>query len=900
MQHTGISKEDERQRQQQQQQQQQRQQQQEEEYQDPLLNPGQLKQIVKNLPGKQKHPHDDYHYGDSDDLLTEIDEFFNYTEVAMELNQYPKTYSTDFGTEWKFKSNQENRKQIEYILDQLEHAASERRIRAAKHLVYISLGGYDSAERSLAANIIEHNQFLYDSGALPTIFQAFKFACSRHDSQNTLAMSPGESSDLNCEIELYITLMYIMIESLRASGHFTDERGFLDPSIMQHLFLVVSQLRDKHIKSFPVKKLVLLLWKAMLCTFGGLKELKVAKTAARALYGLKPINDDIISKCTPQDIHAFQNEITLKYPTYTPPDIPLPISTTMSIKATPSLAVAMGIADATTRTDLPYQTLFPPKSSANSSSNNTRKPQQSQLQQLNLTWTAPQSQSFILPLSINGPGIPRSTIEAGDLYVRNMHLSLANHQIILEREKAIHKWERKKEDSSRQGTQETLGEVSDPKVAMSAGIAQRFDAIEQIYAAIIPELQNIVIVLLKFLLSTVTAAKINGKSSKHTSNNNNITTEKEQQELEDADALRNREILSKAISAILFLSLKWTKISHILKSEYISQLLVDSGCLLLILKILGLQEVTALVAAKTDLEGSSFSDKYDLHKKPVTSNRPYTNARNMFWTINFLRILQMLTKRKTHRIMLLVQYKSSAILKRILKVSHPVMELYTLKILKSQVPYLGRKWRSLNMKIVSAIYLRCHTVLKDDWISKYDTDSDMEDGMMQEINLRLLIRLYNGQRYLPAMLPQQDEPSGLDKGAAVTSAFEEDIELDPAFLANYEEWLEENVYHSERTDDEDSYSATENALVDRPLPGTPVPSSPMMEALTDGINTLYHKELEQEFSAQDDIDDMARLDPVKYIADRLFQVEQNTIKRWSDPDMRQWETVDEVGNLRGV
>lgn len=81
----------------------------------------------------------------------------------------------------------------------------------------------------------------------------------------------------------------------------------------------------------------------------------------------------------------------------------------------------------------------------------------------------------------------------------------------------------------------------------------------------------------------------------------------------------------------------------------------------------------------------------------------------------------MLTKGKTHRIMLLVQYKSSvrltsrdidstlfllfisslliirigqAILKRALKVSHPVMELYVLKVLKSQVPYLGRKWRS--------------------------------------------------------------------------------------------------------------------------------------------------------------------------------------------------------------
>lgn len=41
----------------------------------------------------------------------------------------------------------------------------------------------------------------------------------------------------------------------------------------------------------------------------------------------------------------------------------------------------------------------------------------------------------------------------------------------------------------------------------------------------------------------------------------------------------------------------------VLKFEYLSQLLVDSGCLLLILKILGLQEVTTLVSAQTDIEG---------------------------------------------------------------------------------------------------------------------------------------------------------------------------------------------------------------------------------------------------------------------------------------------------------
>lgn len=49
----------------------------------------------------------------------------------------------------------------------------------------------------------------------------------------------------------------------------------------------------------------------------------------------------------------------------------------------------------------------------------------------------------------------------------------------------------------------------------------------------------------------------------------------------------------------------------------------------------------------------------DLEEEEQEDEELYTNERNLHWTINLLRILQMLTKRKTHRIVLLVQYKSS-------------------------------------------------------------------------------------------------------------------------------------------------------------------------------------------------------------------------------------------------
>lgn len=85
--------------------------------------------------------------------------------------------------------------------------------------------------------------------------------------------------------------------------------------------------------------------------------------------------------------------------------------------------------------------------------------------------------------------------------------------------------------------------------------------------------------------------------------------------------MRHREITSKAVSAILILTLKWFKTSRtshprplavlmcgsdVMKFHYLSQLLVDSNCLLLILKMFGLQEVSTSVRTKNEVEDYKF------------------------------------------------------------------------------------------------------------------------------------------------------------------------------------------------------------------------------------------------------------------------------------------------------
>ena len=136
----------------------------------------------------------------------------------------------------------------------------------------------------------------------------------------------------------------------------------------------------------------------------------------------------------------------------------------------------MGISNATAHTELPYQTLFPPKSSGNSNGSGKVKQQQS----LSMAWPPPQSQSFVLPLEEGSQGVPQSTKEAGTLYLKNMYMSVANQQIFLEREKSIHKWERRQDGAV---AFDDILSKDDAWQQVSEEMKRRFKGLEQIYVS---------------------------------------------------------------------------------------------------------------------------------------------------------------------------------------------------------------------------------------------------------------------------------------------------------------------------------------------------------------------------------------------------------------------------------
>ncbi|KAI9827996.1 MAG: hypothetical protein M1819_006839 [Sarea resinae] len=456
-----------------------------------------------------------------------------------------------------------------------------------------------------------------------------------------------------------------------------------------------------------------------------------------------------------------------------------------------------------------------------------------------------------------GSDIPASILEAGQLFASRMRTTRAMRQLWKERERFI-RFERgwgeagsaESEDDDLRDASEIDASAQDDETSdrerVDQDIHQKLAAVDDFYREALPHLQSVVIVLLKLILANVTAlvtqpngsmgtngygpgfpmqdptaaasqpragANVNRRQMNGTENGQEKAAQQDAQKMiDELDSVRSQEITAKAVSGLLILLLKWFKISHVLKFEYMTQLLLDSNYLPLILKLFAHQELERVVDSKTDRDDLGFfafcqahsdnqpldvdsSDEEDddacpppvvqLRRKQAPSPsaeeapppapgppevdelgypvsdlpaEPITNYswRNFFSTINYLRIMQKICKNKAHRNLLLVQYKSSTILRKALKVPQPTLRLYTLKLFKNQVPYCGRKWRQSNMRVITAIYLHCHPELRDDWLAGSDIDAEVEDALPHEQALRALTHWFNLKRY-----PEQ---MGAEKG----------------------------------------------------------------------------------------------------------------------------------------
>ncbi|KGO68156.1 Phosphatidic acid phosphatase type 2/haloperoxidase [Penicillium italicum] len=658
-----------------------------------------------------------------------------------------------------------------------------------------------------------------------------------------------------------------------------------NPSLLVSIVEIIARLRWDESANIPLTRILLLLWKSLLLVFGGTDDLKRAKEVLEPAVSSE--KDDSKRRtpflhASPLDYHLFRQEITSKYPAYNPPPlvVPLELENNSILPPLPHNAARMnsssgifcGVAPSISggngsilqqAVHIATPAPSPPPSPAGPGGKAGKK-QNYQTNQ-NFPFMYPplddssnriggkgttERQDALVGKRWEGSDVPASIIEAGKLFSTHVKMTRAMRQLWQEREHFM-QYDRgwNSEDAAHfpdnisddlpddfehldlSGDEEKTEPKPKPveKETDDPDIQRRLDAVESFYTNTLSHLQSITIVFLKIILTNVSAV-VNQAASQTMHGMNQALIGSSHNLLSDAcidelDNVRLREITGKAVSGTLLLLLKWFKRSHILKFEYMTQLLLDSNYIPLILKMFAHQDVDQTVAHKNDREDLSFfhfcQSNTDFHQEteedscgdtesedeamppPIARHRPDPTAngsmpgfsdedsipdvtgpgrpevdelgyptaplpkepvkvfsfRNFFSAINYLHIMQKITRNKAHRCLLLVQYKSSNILRKGLKIPDPHLRFYTLKLFKSQVPYCGRKWRQSNMRVITAIYLYCRPELRDDWLAGSDVDAEVEEALPLEQALRGLTHWWHLRQYKDVM--------GGDEGASM-------------------------------------------------------------------------------------------------------------------------------------
>ncbi|KAJ3109212.1 Factor arrest protein 11 [Physocladia obscura] len=774
--------------------------------------------------GNQTAPYD-FAYADRDKFDAEIDDFFGLADSHLTLEAVD-LFEAEYSSDWEADSESKKQSHIICLLESLELCSQSARINAAKQLLYIAQGVFaiQLTKSTHVERIKSNNKFLFSLDALNYYRAAFKHVSAKFEelmqqpsntnSQNNLSQQQQQLEKQTAientleESSLYLALMYLLVEvnlqdpdfarecsecdafdavatvaSSSYSGNnnnngYVKAKGRRIPFAIE-LFEIVSVLAEANRKIYPVKKLLLLLWKVLLCTVGTRETLLALKDAGRKREGLPPVPKDTFGKSIPQDLHNLQVLTTKKYPAYYVPEITSLVPSDVALLPEPLSAVAR-------------RTILGPSGIGGNGSS---------------------AGSIIQPL-IAGV-MPVAMEEAVNLITDKMYIGMREVQISREMIELEAVKRRGGGDGFDFGGGSGADGVNSKKLQYN--FDELLERVEDLY-------------------------ELNPTKPEQSGNERNKMQSPSPEMAEIADLNRHKEVVTKAISGILLILLKSMKCDEILKFEYLCQLLVDNNTAILILKMLSTwfqnPMAASLAAVSAGVGGGTVPERVDSlngaaaiatavsassgmgavwlkerdepeelnffswtqakieadeNAQNISTITPTVQSgswRNFYTTINLLRILQKLTKRKTQRVMALVQWKASAVLKRIIKVPSIPLQIYALKLLKSQIPYMGKKWRSSNMKVITSIYLHLRPNLCEEFLSG-DSDTDSDEAMAQEQNLRSLIACYHHRVYpeiypppQPVSSQQNSSISNIETGFSNINIADEDLDALLASASN--------------------------------------------------------------------------------------------------------------------
>lgn len=718
-----------------------------------------LRELLKRQKGETTDslidatPEIDFTYADAQSIHEEMAELYSYTE-EQEFTRNKKAFNDEFPNlgSWSKLSANLKKSCLYQLVDKIDSVDDNIRTPVLHALLFLAQGAFEEgmSEEELFKQSRENVFLMYSCSVLHLVIQLLIMESENPNSAIIIMQKPSISivdSDL---LRVYLNLLYIMVETMRfddptdtefmmeqrESFFFELGQPVNDDCLHAILFDMVLKFCAGNCPYFPIKKILLLLWKTILITLGGTREVDRAKRQARIEAGLPEVFDEIPTAKSNEKIVQEACAVLSNSPECDKGVFELP-------RQKPRLRPKVRQKD------------------------------------IDLFLDATRSKFVGYQLSGDSStlaGLPDPIHEGVHVMKKHVYTSLGEFQLKAEEEALERPFTAKKFQSKN-------------------------EVCETIYKALLPNIPQYMISLLKILLASSPTAKAKTDSI-------NVLVDVLPEEMPTTvldsmrlgiDVNRHKEIIVKAISGLILLLLKHFKNNHIYQFEFISQNLVCGNCIPLILKFLN-QNISSYISTKNFIPQLDFPACILKGKQEVTAESLENNGseiccwRNMFSCINLVRILQKLTKWKHSRTMMLIVFKSAPILKRSLKVKHEMMELYVLKLLKAQTKYLGRNWRKSNMKTMSAVYQKVRHRLNDDWAFGNDLDARPWDFQAEEGTLKACIDRFNNTYYGSIIDGQESVNEYNPVDLKLHKVLDLPVELSEDFKTAYEKWLEREVF----------------------------------------------------------------------------------------------------------
>ncbi|KAE8623544.1 hypothetical protein XENTR_v10005646 [Xenopus tropicalis] len=269
----------------------------------------------KDSEGYSESPDLEFIYADSDKWAAELSELYSYTE-GPEFHLNRKCFEEDFhlhvpDKKWTELDVSQQRAHTMRLLDALEVTAREKRLKVARAILYVAQGTFGDCSSEAEVQIwLRHNIFLLlEAGAFTALVELLNMEVENSAACSNAVRKPAISLADSTDLRVLLNIMYLMVDTLREEAEgdspewkamrqtFRTELGspfYNNEPFAVMLFGMVTKFCSGHAPHFPMKKVLLLLWKTVLCTLGGFEELLEMKAQKREILGLPPLPEDSI------------------------------------------------------------------------------------------------------------------------------------------------------------------------------------------------------------------------------------------------------------------------------------------------------------------------------------------------------------------------------------------------------------------------------------------------------------------------------------------------------------------------------------------------------------------------------------------------------------------------------